>query len=201
MSFLLQSRQSKFTLRILRLFLVIFIFFAAFQGVFSQEREMNYPVKSEVKWFTDSRFGMFIHWTPLGAIDQEIGWTWGTDVPAEKYMQLCREFNPAKFDAEAWVRIAKSAGMKYIVFVPKHHDGFSLWDTKATDFNIMNTPYAKDICKQLSEACEKNGIVFCTYYSIADLHENGWYVSHLLCFMFITVPFVLFIVCVNLKSS
>ena len=135
---------------------------------------MNYPLKKEIKWFTDSRFGMFIHWTPLGAIDQEIGWTWGTDVPAEKYIQLCREFNPVKFDAEAWVRIAKNAGMKYIVFVPKHHDGFSLWDTKATDFNIMNTPYGKDICKQLSEACEKSGIVFCTYYSIADLHENGW---------------------------
>ena len=135
---------------------------------------MNYPLKKEIKWFTDSRFGMFIHWTPLGAIDQEIGWTWGTDVPAEKYIQLCREFNPVKFDAESWVRIAKTAGMKYIVFVPKHHDGFSLWDTKATDFNIMNTPYGRDICEQLSEACEKSGIAFCTYYSIADLHENGW---------------------------
>ena len=174
MYLLIQSNQSKSGFKNFRLFLVILIMHGTISTAFTQEREMNKPVKSEVKWFTDSRFGMFIHWTPLGAIDQEIGWTWGTDVPAEKYMQMCREFNPAKFDAEAWVQIAKNAGMKYIVFVPKHHDGFSLWDTKATDFNIMNTPYGRDICKQLSEACEKNGIVFCTYYSIADLHENGW---------------------------
>ncbi len=156
---------------ILSAFLVLL---TSFSGTFSQSGEMNFPLKNEIKWFADARFGMFIHWTPLGAIDQEIGWTWGSEVPAEKYIQLCKEFNPTKFDAEAWVRIAKNAGMKYIVFVPKHHDGFCLWDTKATDFNIMNTPYGRDICKQLSEACEKNGITFCTYYSIADLHENGW---------------------------
>ena len=143
-------------------------------NVTAQTKEMNSVLKNEVKWFTDARFGMFIHWTPVGAIDQEIGWTWGNGVPAEKYMQLCREFNPKKFNAKDWVGIAKRAGMKYIVFVPKHHDGFCLWDTKATDFNIMNTPYGKDICKQLSEACQQNGIAFCTYYSIADLHENGW---------------------------
>ena len=174
MYFLFQSYLLRFRLKNLRLFLFILILFATFQGAFSQEPGMNYPLKKEIKWFTDSRFGMFIHWSPLGAIDQEIGWTWGNDVSADKYMQLCREFNPVKFDAEAWVQIAKSAGMKYIVFVPKHHDGFSLWDTKATEFNIMNTPFAMDICKQLSEACEKKGIIFCTYYSIADLHENGW---------------------------
>ena len=150
------------------------VLITSFSVTFPQSGEMNYPLKNEVKWFTDARFGMFIHWTPLGAIDQEIGWSWGGEVPAEKYIKLCKEFNPTKFDAEAWVRIAKNAGMKYIVFVPKHHDGFCLWDTKATDFNIMNTPYGRDICKQLSEACEKNGITFCTYYSIADLHENAW---------------------------
>jgi alpha-L-fucosidase len=157
-----------------RLFLISIFFFCHLPGAFSQTKEMNYAVKKEVKWFTDARFGMFIHWTPLGAIDQEIGWSWGNQVPKEKYMQMCKEWNPARFDANEWVRIAKNAGMKYIVFVPKHHDGFCLWDTKATDFNIMNTPYGQDICKQLSEACEKNGIAFCTYYSIADLHENGW---------------------------
>lgn len=157
-----------------KLLLAIALFSLNSLGVYSQAKEINYPVKKEVKWFTDARFGMFIHWTPLGAIDQEIGWSWGHQVPAEKYMQMCREWNPTKFDANEWVGIAKKAGMKYIVFVPKHHDGFCLWDTKATDFNIMNTPYGRDICKQLSEACEKQGITFCTYYSIADLHENGW---------------------------
>ena len=170
----LVKQNSRFNLQYWRLLLVIVILFTNPAGAFSQSKEMNYPLKKEVKWFTDARFGMFIHWTPLGAIDQEIGWTWGNQVPKEKYMQMCKEWNPARFDANEWVRIAKNAGMKYIVFVPKHHDGFCLWDTKATDFNIMNTPYGKDICKQLSEACEKNGIIFCTYYSIADLHENDW---------------------------
>lgn len=155
--------------------LFIFVFLlTTFSTTFSQAKEMNYPVKKEVKWFTDSRFGMFIHWTPIAAIDEEIGWSWGRQVPADKYKQMCKECNPTKFDANEWVRIAKNAGMKYIVFVPKHHDGFCLWDTKATDFNIMNTPYGGDICKQLSDECEKQGITFCTYYSIADLNQNAW---------------------------
>ena len=157
-----------------KLLVVVLLLGASHLDVYSQTIEMNYPVKDEVRWFTDSRFGMFIHWTPLGAIDEEIGWSWGHKIPAEKYMQVCKEWNPTRFNADEWVSIAKNAGMKYIVFVPKHHDGFCLWDTKATDFNIMNTPYGQDICKQLSDACEKQGIVFCTYYSIADLHENGW---------------------------
>jgi alpha-L-fucosidase len=160
-----------------KLIFVIVILCIRFSGAFSQPKEMNIVLKEDIKWFTDARFGMFIHWTPLGAIDQEIGWSWGNQVPKEKYIQMCKDFNPTRFNANEWVLIAKNAGMKYIVFVPKHHDGFCLWDTKATDFNIMNTPYGKDICKQLSEACQKNGLVFCTYYSIADLHENGW--SHM----------------------
>ncbi len=170
----LVKQNSRFRLQGWRLLPVIVILFINLSVAFSQEKEMNYPLKNGVKWFTDARFGMFIHWTPLGAIDQEIGWSWGNQVPQEKYMQMCKDWNPTSFDANEWVRIAKNTGMKYIVFVPKHHSGFSLWDTKATDFNIMNTPYGQDICKQLSEACEKQGIVFCTYYSIADLHENGW---------------------------
>lgn len=166
--------KSTFNAKTLRLLLFAAIFITSTPQVFSQTKEMNNPIKPEVKWFTDARFGMFIHWTPLGTIDEEIGWTWGNSVSKENYMQLCKEWNPVNFNADEWVSIAKNTGMKYIVFVPKHHDGFCLWDTKATDFNIMNTPYGKDICKQLSEACEKQGIAFCTYYSIADLHENGW---------------------------
>lgn len=150
------------------------LLFCAPPAASSQEGQMNRPVKKEVKWFTDSRFGMFIHWTPLGAIDEEIGWSWGHRIPAEKYIDLCKKWNPTRFDADAWVRVAKAAGMKYIVFVPKHHDGFCLWDTRATDFSIMNTPYGRDVCRQLSDACRRQGIAFCTYYSIADLHQNGW---------------------------
>ena len=120
------KQNSVFRIKDLRLFLVIVILFTNLAVAFSQVKEMNYPVKKEVKWFTDARFGMFIHWSPLGAIDQEIGWSWGNQVTKEKYMQMCKDFNPTKFDANEWVRIGKNAGMKYIVFVPKHHSGFSL---------------------------------------------------------------------------
>ena len=90
-----------------RLLLASLILFTNISVAFSQVKEMNYPVKKEVKWFTDARFGMFIHWSPLGAIDQEIGWSWGNQVPKEKYMQMCKEWNPTRFDANEWVRIAK----------------------------------------------------------------------------------------------
>jgi hypothetical protein len=83
----LTQQNSSFKLQGWRLLLVIVILFTNLAVAFSQVKEMNYPVKKEVKWFTDARFGMFIHWTPLGAIDQEIGWSWGNQVPKEKYMQ------------------------------------------------------------------------------------------------------------------
>jgi alpha-L-fucosidase len=169
-----KSKVYDFSSNVLKLGVMLLILLANVSIALGQKKERNLEVKKEVKWFTDARFGMFIHWTPLGAINQEIGWTWGREVPAADYQKLCKEWNPTQFNADEWVRIAKNAGMKYIVFVPKHHDGFSLWDTKATDFNIMNTPYGQDICKQLSDACEKQGMIFCTYYSIADLHENAW---------------------------
>jgi alpha-L-fucosidase len=140
----------------------------------STTNETRQEYEQRMNWFMEARFGMFIHWSPVGVVDQEIGWSWGRSVPAEKYIKLCNDFNPINFDAEQWVKIAKDAGMKYIVFVPKHHSGFSMWDTKATKFNIMNSAYGEDVCKLLSEACEKEGITFCTYYSIADIHENGW---------------------------
>ena len=110
MNILINYHQTNLRIKNCRLFFLTFILFLSILCAFSGEREMNYPLKKEIKWFTDSRFGMFSHWTPLGAIDQEIGWTWGTDVPAEKYIQLCREFNPVKFDAEAWVELLKMPG-------------------------------------------------------------------------------------------
>jgi len=149
-------------------------FTLCFTETFAQNGEMNYKIKPEVNWFTDSRFGMFIHWTPAGVLDKEIGWTWGTEISPENYIKACTEFNPSRFNADEWVRLAKDAGMKYIVLVTKHHDGFSLWNTEATDFNIMNSLFNRDVCKELSEACKKYDIAFCTYYSIADIYQNGW---------------------------
>lgn len=108
-----KKNSSEFGIRVYKWLLIGVILLTNSSGLFSQGKEMNYPLRKEVKWFTDARFGMFIHWTPLGAIDQEIGWSWGRQVSAEKYMRLCKAWNPARFDAPEWVRIAKNAGMKY----------------------------------------------------------------------------------------
>ncbi len=119
------------------------------------------------KW-RDMRFGMFIHWGPVTLRGTEIGWSRGKQVPTEEYDKLYKEFNPVLFDADEWVRIAKAAGMKYIILVTKHHDGFALWDSDYTDYDIMAGPFKRDIVKELSEACKRRGILFGTYYSILD---------------------------------
>ena len=79
-----------------------------------------------------------------------------------------------KFNAGEWVAVAKAAGMKYMVLTTKHHDGFCLWDTKQTDYNIMNTPFGRDVVKELAEACKKGGIAFGTYYSTCDWHHPAF---------------------------
>jgi alpha-L-fucosidase len=120
------------------------------------------------------RFGMFIHWGPVSLTGHEIGWSRGKETPIEVYDNLYKQFNPTKFNAYKWVNIAKAAGMKYIVLTTKHHDGFCLWDTKLTDYNIMNTPLHRDVVKELAAACKKQGIVFGTYYSTCDWYNTNW---------------------------
>jgi len=129
-------------------------------------------------WFREARFGMFIHWG-LYAVP---GGTWkGKDVPGAAewlmysaqipvadYEPLKTQFNPVKFDADQWVRIAKGAGMKYIVITSKHHDGFGLWDSKIGDYDVMATPFRRDILKELAAACKKEGLRLCFYHSIMD---------------------------------
>ncbi|MFO1489531.1 MAG: alpha-L-fucosidase [Kiritimatiellia bacterium] len=119
----------------------------------------------------DARFGMFIHWGPVSLTGHEIGWSRGAQTPIEEYDNLYKRFNPEKFNADEWVAVARAAGMKYMVLTTKHHDGFCLWDTKQTDYNIMNSPFGRDVVKELSEACKKGGIGFGTYYSTCDWHH------------------------------
>jgi alpha-L-fucosidase len=129
------------------------------------------PVQAEAiaKW-REARFGMFIHWGPVSLTGREIGWSRGSQTPIEEYDNLYKKFNPQDFDADAWVATAKAAGMKYMVLTTKHHDGFCLWDSKETDYDIMATPFGRDVVKELAEACKKGGIAFGTYYSTCD-----WY--------------------------
>jgi alpha-L-fucosidase len=125
-------------------------------------------------WWRNARFGMFIHWGPVSLKGTEIGWSRGAQVPVDEYDGLYRKFNPTNFNASAWARIAREAGMKYLVLTSKHHDGFCLWDTQCTDYNIMHTPFRRDVIRELSAACRKEGIVFATYYSICDWHHPDY---------------------------
>jgi len=133
-------------------------------------------------WWRDARFGMFIHWglyaVPAGTHDGKrvdgIGeWIMNNGkVPVKEYEKYAEQFNPIGFDADQWVRMAKYAGMKYIVITSKHHDGFCLWDSKVTNYDIMDaTPFKRDILKELSVACKKHGVKLCFYHSIMDWHH------------------------------
>jgi len=135
-----------------------------------------------MEWWREARFGMFIHWglyaVPAGEWKGKqipgIGeWIMErADIPVSEYEQLARQFNPVKFDADEWVRIAKNAGMKYIVITSKHHDGFCLWDSKVTDYDIVDAaPFNRDVLRELSRACKKQGIRLCFYHSIMDWHH------------------------------
>ena len=133
------------------------------------------PVDADAlaRW-QDMRFGMFIHWGPVALKGTEIGWSRGREIPAAEYDQLYKQFNPVNFDAKEWVRIAHDAGMRYLVITSKHHDGFCIWDSKLTDYNIMNTPFRRDVLKELSAACREAGMAFGTYHSILDWYQPDY---------------------------
>lgn len=120
------------------------------------------------KWFEDARFGLFVHFGPYSVLgDGE--WVMNTrPIKGSDYMRLQDLFNPQAFNAEEWVSMVKKAGMKYITFTSRHHDGFSNWDTKQSDWNIMNTPYGKDLIRQLADECHKQDIKLIFYYSTLD---------------------------------
>ncbi len=138
-----------------------------------------------MRWWREARFGMFIHWglyaVPAGTWDGKqidgIG-EWiqlRAKIPVADYAALAKQFNPVKYDADAWVRLAKEAGMKYIVITSKHHDGFALFKSAASDFNIVDaTPFKRDALKELADACQKHGMKLGFYYSQAqDWHHPG----------------------------
>lgn len=120
-----------------------------------------------LEWWQEARFGMFIHWGPVSRIGKEISWS-REGYGKAKYDSLYLGFNPVKFNPEVWVETAKAAEMKYMVFTAKHHDGFCMWNTKTTSYNIMKSPFNRDICKELADAAHKAGMPICWYFSPAD---------------------------------
>jgi len=137
---------------------------------------------ARMAWWRDAQFGMFIHWgayaLPAGTHKGErvagIGeWIMSrAHIPIPEYEEYVHRFNPTRFDADEWVRIANDAGMKYIIITSKHHDGFALFDSKVSSYDIMDaTPYKRDAIKALSEAAHRAGLKFGVYYSIMDWHH------------------------------
>ena len=134
------------------------------------------------QWFQDARFGMFIHWGVYSVLGGggDIGvaeWVMQQkQIPIEDYEKLPQFFNPMKFNAKEWVQLAKDAGMKYITITSKHHDGFAMYDSQVSDYDIVDsTPYGKDIIKQLKEACDEAGIKLFFYYSQLDWHHPDYF--------------------------
>jgi alpha-L-fucosidase len=134
-------------------------------------------------WFKDSKFGMFIHWGPYSVLGGEwkgerieqgdvAEWIMQRfQIPVEEYRKVAATFNPTGFDAREWVSLAKKTGMKYIIITSKHHDGFAMYESGVSGYNIVDhTPFKRDPLRELSEACAEAGIKFCVYYS----HREDW---------------------------
>jgi len=157
----------------------------AVQSGAQEQQESKEQRDARMKWWREAKFGMFIHWgvysVPAGTYDgKQIGgigeWIMNRGkIPVDVYAKYAEQFNPVKFNAAEWVKIAKDAGMKYIVITSKHHDGFAMYKSEASKYNIVDaTPYKKDPLKDLAEACRKEGIKLGFYYSQAqDWHHKG----------------------------
>lgn len=147
----------------------------------------------KAQWFKDAKFGMFVHFGLYSMLEGEYkgtvltpavdkakfpnGQTWYAEwiqmrlgIPSEEYKPLADSFNPVNFDADAWIKEAKNAGMRYFVITSKHHDGYALWDTQVSDFKITNSPFGRDMLAELVAACKKYGLKYGFYYS----HWQDW---------------------------
>lgn len=160
-----------------KMFLILCLVVGLMQDLYSQSVEKD----ERMRWWREARFGMFIHWgvyaVPAGTHNGQrinrIGeWIMNRGkIPVAEYKMYAKQFNPVKYDADEWVRMAKDAGMKYIVITSKHHDGFALFDSKVTTWDMVDaTPYGKDLIKPLAEACRKHGMKLGLYYS----HAQDW---------------------------
>jgi alpha-L-fucosidase len=170
---------------------IILVIATIYAPVFSQrgayQNESSETKSERMQWYQDARFGMFIHWGAYSQLDGEYKGKKQKDpkgewimrnlkIPVDEYaLEIAATFNPKNFDADKWVKTAKDAGMKYLVMTTKHHDGFALFDSDVSDFNIVDSsPFKRDVIKELAEACRKYGLKFGIYYSQAqDWHHAG----------------------------
>lgn len=155
-------------------------------GAKSQTTKLKPETKAQkdkrMEWWREARLGMFIHWglysIPAGSWNGKTNYAeWIREeahIPVGEYEKLKDQFNPVKFNADAWVKMARDAGMKYITITTKHHDGFNLFDSPLTDWNVGHTPFKRDIMAEMAKACKKYGIKMCWYHSIMDWHHPDY---------------------------
>lgn len=186
------NRTSRLPIALLLSIMII----AASDSAFAQQNAAQPDVKAETKaqrdqrmrWWREARFGMFIHWgvyaVPAGEYNGKRSEKTGewimewANIPRAEYEKFAAQFNPVKFDAKEWVRIAKDAGMKYIVITSKHHDGFAIYNSRISTYDIVDaTPYRRDPLKELAAETKRQGLKLCFYYSILDWHYPAAYVD------------------------
>jgi len=154
-----------------------------------QNPSLETDASSIAKW-QDAKIGLTVHWGPVALRGTEIGWSrsereagrgtelvgwsFSEQVPEPDYDSLYKEFNPVLFNAQEWAQLLRDSGFRYVTIVSKHHDGFVMWDTKQTDYNIMNSAFHRDWLKEISDACRKQGIMFGVYYSILDFYQYDY---------------------------
>ena len=138
---------------------LIFVLFLISNSFYAQSYQPSIENLKAREWFEDAKFGMFIHWGVYSVLGDGEWVMNNQNISISEYEKLPTFFNPIDFDPKQWVSLAKSAGMKYITITSRHHDGFSMFDSKATGYDIVDkTPYKKDVLKLLAEECHKQGI-------------------------------------------
>ncbi len=171
------------TMTMKRFLLSILLLFTIANVSFGQDAKLEQGIDqdSRMSWFRDAKFGMFIHW----GVYSQAGGEWNGEthhhewlqltakIPLAEYTEFAKKFNPTEFNAEQWVKIAKDAGMKYLVITSKHHDGFAIYDSKSSKHDIIDVSvFDRDPLKELAEACQKHGLKFCVYYSLGRDWED-----------------------------
>lgn len=157
--------------------IIIFLIFSTLSFLSSLFAQNNTAYENRIDWWEEARLGMFIHWGVYALyggkyrgyeqVDPGAEWIMNRcKIPVAEYREKAKEFNPVNYNPEKWVKMARNAGMKYIVITSKHHDGFALFDSKVSDWDVTDaTPYGKDLLKPLAEACQKHGLKLGFYYS------------------------------------
>ena len=154
---------------------IIFLFFSVCALLTNAQTYTPTPANLAArKQFQDMKFGMFIHWGASSVLGSGEWVMNNRNIRVKEYQNLQRVFNPIDFDAKAWVDAAQGAGMNYITIITRHHDGFSNWDTRESDWKITRTPYGKDALKQLADECHKRGMKIFFYYSLLDWYRSDY---------------------------